>query len=36
MIISIISPVYNAQSILVTFVNKVLLNIENISKIYVE
>jgi glycosyltransferase involved in cell wall biosynthesis len=32
--ISIISPVYNAQSIIETFVNKVLLNIENISKSY--
>jgi dolichol-phosphate mannosyltransferase len=32
--ISIISPVYNAQSIIETFVNKVFLNIENISKKY--
>jgi len=32
--ISIISPVYNSQSIIETFVNKVLLNIENISKSY--
>jgi glycosyltransferase involved in cell wall biosynthesis len=32
--ISIISPVYNAQSVIETFVNKVLLNIENISKSY--
>jgi len=32
--ISIISPVYNAHNILETFVNKVFLNIENISKKY--
>ena len=32
--ISIISPVYNAQNILEIFVNKVFLNIENISKNY--